>query len=188
MTEHYYECLPKRRYQQGNYTLEAVQPEHIEKIRQWRNKQMDVLRQSNPISKDDQIQYYENHIWSELKSDEPKNILLSYKFKDELIGYGGLVHISWEHLRAEISFICNPKIFGQDKLYRICFIKFLEMIKDLSFNTLGLKRLFTETFSFRKEQISVLIDFGMEIEGVLKSNYKINGKYCDSVIQSVINK
>jgi RimJ/RimL family protein N-acetyltransferase len=62
------------------------------------------------------------------------------------------------------------------------------MLKDLSFNTLGLKRLFTETFSFRKEQISVLVDFGMEIEGVLKSSYKINGKYCDSVIQSVINK
>ena len=50
------------------------------------------------------------------------------------------------------------------------------------------KRLFTEPFSFRKEQISVLVDFGMEIEGVLKSSYKINGKYCDSVIQSVINK
>jgi len=64
MTEYYYQCLPKRLYQKGNYTLEAVQSEHIEKVRQWRNEQMDILRQSNPISKDDQIQYYENHIWS----------------------------------------------------------------------------------------------------------------------------
>jgi RimJ/RimL family protein N-acetyltransferase len=188
MTEYYYQCLPKRLYQQGNYTLEAVQSEHIEKLRQWRNEQMDVLRQSKTISKEQQIIYYEKHIWPELKNDEPRQILLSFLSNNELIGYGGLVHISWEHLRAEISFICNPRIFGQDQLYRICFIKFLEMIKDVSFNSLGLKRLFTETFSFRKEQISVLIDFGMEIEGVLKSSYKINGKYCDSVIQSVINK
>ena len=71
----------------------------------------------------------------------------------------------------------------------MCFLKFLEMIRDLSFKTLGLNRLFTETFSFRKDQISILKDFGMDTEGVLKSSYKkINGKYCTSVIQSVINK
>ena len=64
-------------YQEGDYELESVQPEHIEKIRQWRNEQMDVLRQSKPISKEQQIQYYEKHIWSELKSSQPKNILLS---------------------------------------------------------------------------------------------------------------
>ena len=80
MTEYYYQCLPKRLYQQGNYTLEAVQSEHIEKLRQWRNEQMDILRQSNPISKDDQIQYYEKNILSELNSDCPDNILLSLKY------------------------------------------------------------------------------------------------------------
>ena len=49
------------------------------------------------------------------------------------------------------------------------FLKILEMIRDLSFKTLGLNRLFfTETFSFRKDQISILEVFGMDIEGVLK--------------------
>ena len=64
----------------------------------------------------------------------------------------------------------------------------MEIIRDLSFKTLGLNRLYTETFSFRKTQISILEDFGLDIEGVLKSSYKINGKFCDSVIQSVIKK
>ena len=188
MTDHFYKCLPKRTYQMGEYSTGAVQPEHIEIIRQWRNEQMDVLRQSKAISKEQQIMYYEKHIWSELKNDEPKQILLSFLSNNKLIGYGGLVHISWEHLRSEISFICDPRIVGQIKKYRMCFLKFLEMIRNLSFKTLGLNRLFTETFSFRKDQISILEDFGMDIEGVLKSSYKINGKYCDSVIQSVINK
>jgi len=86
----FYKCLPQRIYQNGEYTIEAVQPHHIERIRQLRNEQMDLLRQENPISKEEQIQYYEKYIWPELKSDNPKNILLSYKYKDELIGYGGL--------------------------------------------------------------------------------------------------
>ena len=183
-----YKCLKENNFENGEYTIEAVLPEHIEKIRQWRNEQMDVLRQSKAISKEQQIMYYEKHIWPELKNDEPKQILLSFLSNNKLIGYGGLVHISWEHLRAEISFICDPRIVGQVKIYRMCFHKFLEMIRDLSFKTLGLNRLFTESFSFRKDQISILEDFGMDIEGVLKSSYKINGKYCDSVIQSVINK
>lgn len=183
-----YKCLKENNFENGEYTIEAVLPEHIEKIRQWRNEQMDVLRQSKAISKEQQIMYYEKHIWPELKNDEPKQILLSFLSNNKLIGYGGLVHISWEHLRAEISFICDPRIVGQVKIYRMCFLKFLEMIRDLSFKTLRLNRLFTETYSFRKDQISILEDFGMDIESVLKSNYKINGKYCDSVIQSVINK
>ena len=73
MTDYYYKCLPRRYYEHGDYTLEAVQPEHIEKIRIWRNEQMDVLRQPKPILKEQQIQYYEKHIWSELKSNQPKN-------------------------------------------------------------------------------------------------------------------
>jgi hypothetical protein len=103
MTEYYYQCLPKRLYQQGNYTLEAVQSEHIEKLRQWRNEQMDILRQSNPISKDDQIHYYEKNILSELNSDCPDNILLSLKYDNQLIGYGGLVNIR----RPNSAYVCT---------------------------------------------------------------------------------
>ena len=60
----------------GEYSIEAVQPKLIEIIRQWRNEQMDVLRQSKSISKEQQIMYYEKHIWPELKNDEPKQMKL----------------------------------------------------------------------------------------------------------------
>jgi hypothetical protein len=32
MTDYFYKCLPKRIYQNGDYILEAVQSEHIEKV------------------------------------------------------------------------------------------------------------------------------------------------------------
>ena len=62
------------------------------------------------------------------------------------------------------------------------------MIKVLAFTALGLNRIFTETFTFRNEQIRILKDFGMDTEGVLKSSYQKNGKFCDTVIQSLIYK
>ena len=188
MTDHFYKCLKKITYQMGEYSTETVQPGHIELIRQWRNEQMDVLRQSKAISERQQIEYFEKHVWPELNKNQPKQILLSFFSKNKLIGYGGLVNISWDHLRAEISFLCDPRVVGKVQIYRKCFLNFLEIIRDLSFKTLGLNRLYTETFSFRKTQISILEDFGLDIEGVLKSSYKINGKFCDSVIQSVIKK
>ena len=46
---------------------------------------MDVLRQSKPISKESQITYYENHIWPQLNSDTPTQILFAYKYKKKLI-------------------------------------------------------------------------------------------------------
>jgi len=187
MTEHYYECLPKRRYQQGNYTLEAVQPEHIEKIRQWRNEQMDVLRQSNPISKDDQIQYYENHIWSELKSDEPKNILLSYKFKDELIGYGGLVNISWENLRGEISFLLKTDVANTKKDYDEYFPNFLILIQNIAFGELSLYRIFGELFDLRPKYSKAFENSGFILDGVLKAHNIINGKPVDSIVYGLVN-
>jgi RimJ/RimL family protein N-acetyltransferase len=61
------------------------------------------------------------------------------------------------------------------------------MIKTLAFNTLGLNRLFTETFTYRSEQIRILKYFGMGIEGVLKSSYLKNGKFFNTAIQSIVN-
>ena len=70
---------------------------------------MYVLRQSNPISKEEQIQYYEKNIWSELNNDYPDKILLSLKHDNKLIGYGGFVNISWPNSRGKISFLLDTK-------------------------------------------------------------------------------
>ena len=97
----YYKCLPTRTYQHEGYTLGAVRPDHIETIRQWRNDQMDILRQSRSISKEEQIAYYEKHVWPEMIKKKPNKVLLSLKYKGELQGYGGLVNLNWEILRGE---------------------------------------------------------------------------------------
>lgn len=183
----YYKCLAKKTYQNGYYTLEAVQPEDIEKIRQWRNEQIDVLRQSKPISKEEQIAYYKRYIWSELKSNQPKNILLSYKYKNKLIGYGGLVNLSWQDKKAEISFIVNTSITKDSIKYKNIFKNYLIMIKDIAFRNLNFNKLFTETYSFRFNHIKILEGEGFLKEGAMKEHIIQNGHKFDSIIHGIIN-
>jgi len=162
MTEYYYKCLPKKTYEIGNYTVEAVQPEHIEKIRQWRNEQMDILRQSKPISEEEQIQYYKNHIWQELESKTPKNILLAYILKNELIGYGGLVHLSWTDLTAESSFILNSRVQVNSPDCASYIKTFFLMLKILAFKDLKFLKITSETFNHRKKHIELLEEIGFK--------------------------
>ena len=176
MTEYYYQCLPKKLYQQGNYTLEAVQSEHIEKIRQWRNEQMDVLRQSKPISKKEQIEYYEEYVWPELTSYTPSQILLSYKFKKELIGYGGLVNISWRDKMAEMSFLLNGNRPNDKEVYHKDMTNFIYLIKNLCFDQLSFNRLFTETYEFRHFHIEILNENKFREEGRVKRHNCIENK------------
>jgi hypothetical protein len=89
-----YICMPRPVLSIGDLSVCAVQPQHIESIRQWRNAQMDILRQSAEITSDQQQAYYAKDIWPEMLSQQPKNILLIYLDQNIPIGYGGLVHVA----------------------------------------------------------------------------------------------
>src|SRR5690606_14638788 len=80
-------CMPRRELRHGAFAIRAVGPEHIEAIRQWRNAQIDVLRQSAPISPSQQEAYYATHVWPVMALDEPQNILLIFLEGERAIGY-----------------------------------------------------------------------------------------------------
>ena len=187
MKKHYYKCLSEKRYQLGKYKLESVQLGHIEKIRQWRNEQMDILRQSNPISKSEQINYYNNNIWPDLNSEKPKNILLSYKVNNQLVGYGGLVHISWQNLRGEISFLLKTDIANTPKDYDECLPNFLRLIKQIAFNELSLNRIYGELYDLRPKYSLAFENSGFILDGNLKEQNIINGVAVDSLVYGLVN-
>ena len=187
MKSYYYKCIGQKAIKFESFTLEAVQPQHIQNIRAWRNGQIEVLRQKETLSRIEQTQYFKNHVWSELDKDEPKQILFSFFLNDKLIGYGGLVHISWSNLSAEISYLCDTSLVNQDTKYREYLLSFLKIITSLSFKNLKLKRLFTETYSFRKYQIKILEEYGLIYESINYRSYNVNGRYYDSIIHSILN-
>jgi RimJ/RimL family protein N-acetyltransferase len=105
-----YTCLGSELISYGCITLRAIQPSEIETIRVWRNQQKEILRQNSDITVDAQQRYFEDYVWNLLDKPYPGQLLFSLFRDDELIGYGGLVHISWENLRAEISFLTDLSI------------------------------------------------------------------------------
>jgi RimJ/RimL family protein N-acetyltransferase len=181
-----YKCMPKLILSEGALSVKAVEPGHIEDIRQWRNAQMDVLRQPKEISPSEQYAYYETHVWPEMQLLQPKNILLAYMENGKLIGYGGLVHIAWGHCRAEVSFLLDHQLAGNTSDYKRYFSSFLRLMKTLAFDHMGFERLFTETYATREYHIEILESTGFHREGMLKHHVKIEGQFVDSVIHGCL--
>jgi RimJ/RimL family protein N-acetyltransferase len=181
-----YLCMSHPRLDRSAYSFTAVQPEDIESIRQWRNSQIDVLRQPAPITCEQQQQYYATHIWPDTERPHPANLLLSYCSEGRLIGYGGLVHIAWDHMRAEVSFLLDPERAADPGQYGEDFTNFLALMKELAFEELGLRRLFTETYAHRHLHISLLQKSGFCREGVLRQHVLIDGNPVDSLIHGCL--
>jgi hypothetical protein len=171
-----------------DYSIIPVQPETINSIRVWRNKQMDYLRQKKPVSFEEQEKYYSENIWPDMRSPRPKSILVNYFLNKKHIGYGGLVHISWENKRAEVSFLIEPTRSQILDLYCTDMVVFLEMIKTLAFRFAKLSRIFTETYSLRPHQIENLELAGFTKEGILKEHLRVKGKPYDSVFHGFLKK
>ncbi len=182
-----YACLSKPVVCDGQLSLTAVQPEHIEAIRRCRNAQMDVLRQSAPITSEDQMAYYAASIWPDMPRPRPKNILFAYLENGNFIGYGGLVHIAWEHRRAEVSFLLEPALAQVNDTYAYYFSTFLHLIQTVAFDDLQLHRLFTETYATRSHHISVLESCGFHREGTLKDHVRIQDQPVDSLIHGCVH-
>jgi len=183
-----YACMAEARLGEGPFSVAAVEPRHIEAIRQWRNAQMDVLRQSHPIAAEAQIDYFARQIWPDKAQARPANILLVIEEDGEPVGYGGLVHIAWEHERAEISFLVKPEIAADLPHYRRCFLGFLGLAERLAFDQLGLHRLFTETYAIREDHMAVLDEAGFRREGRMRHHVRIDGRPVDSILHGRVNE
>lgn len=182
-----YVCLPQAIMTDGCFSVRSVRPSDIEDIRVWRNAQRDALRQKGAITSKQQVAYFAENVWPEMQNRQPANILLSYFRRGELIGYGGLVHIAWEHLRSELSFLLDPSVAADPQQYQISFRTFLAMMQVLAFRDLGFMRLFTETYATRTLHISVLESAGFEQEGVLREHVRINGRPVNSILHGCLS-
>ncbi len=167
-------------------TLSSIQPAHIESIRLWRNAQMNVLRQNEPITFQDQQAYFAARIWPAMEKARPDNILLACHLDSLLIGYGGLVHIAWEDSRAEVSFLVQPELAADPDRYEELFSSYLTLLPQLAFDDLGLHRLVTETWSTRADHLAVLEAAGFVREGLLREHTRQNGIPTDSLIHGLL--
>ena len=179
-------CLKKQIFTIDNYLLIPIREIDIQNIRKWRNDQLDILRQENPITKNEQIQYYNNVIKKSFSKEMPDMILFSFMLDNLCVGYGGLVHINWDSKIAEVSFIVDTIRSKNENIYEKDFSIFLKLIKMVSFHELNFKKIFTETYDIRKKHIEILENSGFNLEYKSLKQKKIHNKLVDVLIHSCI--
>lgn len=187
MTEYRYLCMPRARLTLGSLAIAAVQPAQIEAIRLWRNAQLRVLRQTAPISAQQQQDYFARHIWPEMAAPQPTTILVAFFSDDVFIGYGGLVHIAWEQRRAEVSFLLDTALAGTPDDHGRLFPHFLCLMQRLAFHDLGLERLCTETYDLRPGYLWALELAGFQREGTLRGHVIIDGTPTNAVLHGLLS-
>jgi RimJ/RimL family protein N-acetyltransferase len=174
-------------FREEDYTIVAIRREDMLPIMEWRNAQLEVLRQKEPLTETQQLAYWENVVAPGFAQPQPTQILLSYLHRDRAIGYGGFVHISWPDRRAEISFLVDPDRATRAEVYARDFTVWLALVRRLAFERLGFQRLCTETYVTRVEHINLLESAGFEREGRLRHHVIIHGRPVDSLMHGCLN-
>lgn len=177
-----YVNLPSLDIARGPFALRPVNEGDIESIRQWRNAQMEVLRQAGPITPAMQRRYFCRAIWPQMERKQPDTVLLAVECERAFVGYGGLVHCQWQHRRAEVSILFAPAIAADAPQYRRCLLAFLAMIDELAFDRLRLGRLTLETYDIRPFHVAVIEEAGYSREGRLRQHVTIGGNRFDSLL------
>jgi RimJ/RimL family protein N-acetyltransferase len=181
-----YKCFSKQEWKLDEYKLVPIRDIDKYEILFWRNKQLDILRQKIEITKEQQEYYFTNVVDKLFEVENPDQLLFSFLYKDELIGYGGLVHIDWESKNSEISFLLKKSILDFNYLFSV----FLKLIFKIGFTELNFIKLHTTVFDIkdRKDYIKTLEEFHFTNEGNLKNHIKIKNRFFDVLIYSIFNE
>lgn len=181
-----FECLKHDRYFFQEYSILPLRKKDMQSIRKWRNDQIDVLRQNQFLTEEDQIEYFNTVIKRTYDEKEPECMLFSLMLKNTCIGYGGLTNIDWISKSAEVSFLLDTNQIMESKVYRKHFLAFLNMIISLIFVELEFNRLFSETYDIRPLHIKILEEVGFKLERRLKKHVYIKGSFVDSLIHGFL--
>lgn len=181
-----YSCLEKQIFESDNFKIVPLRYEDRLDILKWRNEQIYHLRQSKPLTVEDQENYFNTVVDKLFDQEQPNQILFSYIENGKCIGYGGLVHINWIDKNAEISFIMDTALEKDN--FHINWIKYLSLIEKIAFEDLKLHKIFTYAFDLRPHLYHSLLEAGFFEEVRLREHCLFEGKYIDVVIHSKINR
>jgi RimJ/RimL family protein N-acetyltransferase len=181
-----YKVLNKQIYTQGDFSIVPIRYEDRLDIMKWRNEQIYHLRQSKPLTIEDQENYFDNVISKIFDQDKPSQILFSFLSKEKCIGYGGLVHINWIDKNAEISFIMNTEL--EEEYFQSHWLTYLGLIEQLAFNELNFHKIYIYAFDLRPHLYTAVEKASFIKEAVLKEHCKFQNNFIDVVIHSKIKQ
>ncbi len=173
-------CLEQSVFSDKEFFITPIRYQDKEPIRQWRNDQIDVLRQGHLLSEDEQTTYFSTTVQSLFNEEQPDQILTSFFKNEELIGYGGLVHIDWKSKHAEISFLLKTK-FNSEESYLEKFEIYLGLIEKMALEA-GLHKIHTYGYNLADYRFEPIKKQGFELEARLVKHKMVDNKLVDVLI------
>ncbi|MEO9872952.1 GNAT family N-acetyltransferase [Ekhidna sp.] len=181
----YYKILDKQVFSSGDYSIVPIRLEDRYLIMKWRNEQIYHLRQKNSLTKEQQDDYFSNVIAKSYDQVSPHQLLFSFLKESECIGYGGLVHINWIDMNAEISFIMNTEL--EKSGFKSIWSCYLELIELIAFDQLEFHKIYVYAFDLRPHLYDTLESSSYFLDARLKDHCFFEGSFKDVVIYSKIN-
>jgi RimJ/RimL family protein N-acetyltransferase len=181
-----YKCLSVSKFESNGFNIEALRNEDQYEIMDIRNQQIYHLRQLEPLTKEQQENYFATIVAGLFEQEKPNQLLFSFFENDNFIGYGGLVHINWVDKNAEISFVMKTEL-EKDNFAKY-WSNYLKLIEKLAFEELNFHKIFTYAFDVRPHLYSVLESSGFSEEARLKEHCLFDGQFLDVVYHAKINR
>ena len=180
-----YNCLNQNEFKVLDYKLVPIRYKDRLDIMNWRNEQMYHLRQDKPLTEIDQENYFSKTVSNLFYKEKPNQILFSYLKNGNCIGYGGLVHINWIERTAEVSFIMETSLEGNE--FDLHWSTYLHLLKKIAFEELKLKSLYTYAYDLRPYLYPTLEKNNFKVKEHLKDEIEIDGKKTDVFIHECLN-
>lgn len=178
-----YKDIPQTEFVNGSFTLVPIRDNDKYTIMQWRNDQLDILRQQQPLTKEQQENYFKTVVNKLFDENQPKQLLFSFLENGKLIGYGGLVHIDWNAKVAEISFLTDTLRNENKDQFINDWKNYLTLIKEVA-RIVKFRKIFTYAYDLRPHLYTALFASGFIEEKRLTNEVTINGKKNDVLIHS----
>jgi RimJ/RimL family protein N-acetyltransferase len=179
-----YKCLSEREFVFDRYKLVPIRYEDRHLIREWRNQQISILRQNEPLTEEKQDAYFEQIISNLFNEENPAQLLFSFLEDDKLIGYGGLVHIDWVSKNAEVSFLnSTDRSIDLDQFVQDWTI-YLATLKKIASHELNFVKIYTYAYDLRPYLYKALSSSAFVEEARLKHHVVVDGKFIDILIHS----
>jgi RimJ/RimL family protein N-acetyltransferase len=179
-----YKCLDKNIFSNGDYSLIPIRDEDKYAILNWRNSQLDILRQQNPLTEEQQENYFKTTVSGLFDQEKPEQILWSFLVNGQLIGYGGLVHINWTNKTAEISFLTETSRNQSKDIFISDWINYLSLVKKIASEILNFNSIFTYAYDIRPNLYIALENSGFKETKRIKNFIEINNQLKDVVIHT----
>ena len=180
-----YKNINSNSFNNGMYSLVPIRDEDKYDIMNWRNNQLDILRQETILSIEQQEHYFKTVVDKLFDIEEPKQLLFSFLENNKLIGYGGLVHIDWEIKTAEISFLTETSRNINADMFISDWVNYLSILKKVANDYLNFKSIYTYAFDLRPNLYIALQEAGFTEINRHKNHIQIDDKKVDVVIHSI---